>query len=457
MGVTHGKEDSQGRKENSISVMNKPITKARSLILLFIPVLLLGAQGHDDAMSSLLLALVILLPSAKLAGLVAERIGQPPVMGELLAGMLFGNLGLIGLHGLDYLKTDMAVEILASLGVILLLFEVGLDSSLADLMKVGLSSLLVAVIGVVLPFGLGWLVSALMLSDQSFYVHAFIGATLCATSVGITARVLQDIHKIRSHEARIILGAAVIDDILGLVVLAIITGLITQASTGLVLSIGSIVWLIAKVSVFLTGSLVLGIFFVPRLFRQIAKAKVKGMLFSFSLAFCFLLSYLATLIDLAAIVGAFAAGLILEGVPFEEYLHEEERSLEDMLHPLSAVLVPLFFIHMGLLIDFRSLFHLDVLALALALTAVAILGKQACGLGALEKGLNRLAIGIGMIPRGEVGLIFAGVGLTLSVSGEPIVNESVFAAILVMVLTTTLVTPPLLQWSFSRSSREQTA
>lgn len=431
--------------------MSKTRAEIQRIALLFIPLILLGAQGHEGTMASLLLALIILLPSAKLAGSAAERIGQPAVLGELIAGMILGNLGLFGLHGLEYLKTDAAVEILASLGVILLLFEVGLDSSLADLMKVGLSSLLVAVIGVALPFGLGWAVSALMLPDHSFYVHAFIGATLCATSVGITARVLQDIHKIRSPEAKIILGAAVIDDILGLVVLAIITGMITGASSGLDLSVGSIVWLMAKVAIFLAGSLLLGVFFVPRFFRQAAKAKMKGMLFSLSLAFCFLLSYLATLIDLASIVGAFAAGLILERVPFEEYLHEDELSPEAMLHPLSSFFVPLFFMQMGLKIDLASLFRPDVIGLALALTAVAILGKQACGLGVLERNLNRLSIGFGMIPRGEVGLIFAGVGLTLSVGGERIIDEAVFAAILVMVMVTTLIAPPLLQWSFSRS------
>lgn len=431
--------------------MSKTRAEIQRIALLFIPLILLGAQGHEGTMASLLLALIILLPSAKLAGSAAERIGQPAVLGELIAGMILGNLGLFGLHGLEYLKTDAAVEILASLGVILLLFEVGLDSSLADLMKVGLSSLLVAVIGVALPFGLGWAVSALMLPDHSFYVHAFIGATLCATSVGITARVLQDIHKIRSPEAKIILGAAVIDDILGLVVLAIITGMITGASSGLDLSVGSIVWLMAKVAIFLAGSLLLGVFFVPRFFRQAAKAKMKGMLFSLSLAFCFLLSYLATLIDLASIVGAFAAGLILERVPFEEYLHEDELSPEAMLHPLSSFFVPLFFMQMGLKIDLASLFRPDVIGLALALTAVAILGKQACGLGVLERNLNRLSIGFGMIPRGEVGLIFAGVGLTLSVGGERIIDEAVFAAILVMIMVTTLITPPLLQWSFSRS------
>ena len=178
------------------------------------------------------------------------------------------------------------------------------------------------------------------------------------------------------------------------------------------------------------------------------------MLFSLSLAFCFLLSYLATLIDLASIVGAFAAGLILERVPFEDYLREGELSPEAMLHPLSAFLVPLFFMQMGLKIDLSSLFSPEVLGLALALTVVAILGKQACGLGAVERGLDRLSIGIGMVPRGEVGLIFAGVGLTLSVGGERIIDEAVFAAILTMVMVTTVITPPLLQWSFFRSSNK---
>lgn len=430
--------------------MYRPKSRVLSGVLLSAAITL-GAEGHGDSMGSLLLALVILLPSAKLAAFAIERMGQPGVMGELIIGILLGNLGLIGFHGLDYLKADAGVEILASMGVILLLFEVGLDSSLADLMKVGLSSLIVATVGVVLPFGMGFLVSALLLSDHSFYVHAFIGATLCATSVGITARVLQDIHRSRTLEAKIILGAAVIDDILGLLILAIVSGMILGASTGLPLSMASIVWLTAKALLFLAGSLILGIFFIPRLFRQAAKTRMKGMLFSLSLAFCFLLSYLATLIGMASIVGAFAAGLVLEGVSFEEYLHEEERSLEDLLHPVSAFLVPLFFIQMGLKIDLAALLRTDVLGLAFGLTAVAILGKLICGLGALEKNLNRLALGIGMVPRGEVGLIFAGVGLTLSVAGERIIDEALFAAILVMVMVTTLITPPLLQWSFGRS------
>ena len=357
-----------------------------------------GAQGHGDAINDLLLALVILLPVAKLAGMLAEKLAQPAVMGELLAGLILGNLSLLGMDGLIFLKTDTGLEILAQLGVILLLFEIGLDASLADLMKVGVSSLLVAAVGVVLPFVLGWSVSAWLLADRSYYVHTFIGATLCATSVGITARVLQDIDAMRTQEARIILGASVIDDVLGLLILAVVSGMIVGADRGTPVSVGSISYLIGTAIVFLAGSLFVGIRLVPHIFRHAAKTASRGVLFTLSLSLCFLLSYLSATIGLAPIVGAFAAGLILESVPMDKYLQAEELSPDKMLHPLSAFLVPLFFVQMGLKIDFGSLFRIEVLALAAALTVAAIVGKQACGLGALDKNLNRISIGIGMIP-----------------------------------------------------------
>ncbi len=412
--------------------------------------LLLGAAGEGDAIVRTLLALAVLLPAAKIAGWFMERAGQPAVMGELLAGLVIGNLGLIGFDGLEFLKTDASLEILASVGVILLLFEIGLESGLADLMKVGTSSLLVALVGVALPFILGWAVSAWLLPDHSYYVHAFIGATLCATSVGITARVLRDLGRLKSKEASIILGAAVIDDVLGLIILAMVTGMITAAGAGEPFTAISVVWLLAKALIFLAGSLALGLFLVPRLLAQAAKAESEGMMFALSLSFCFLLAYLAAVIGLAPIVGAFAAGLILEGMPWGEYVTEGERSIEDLLHPVSAFLVPLFFAQMGLKMDIVWLVRPEVLAMALALTAAAIAGKQACGLAVAERGLNRVAIGIGMIPRGEVGLIFAGVGLTLSVGGERVVDPAIFAALLVMVMLTTFMSPPLLQWSFKR-------
>lgn len=427
------------------------IKPARLLCIAATPVggvLLMGAASEEN--TGVLLALAVLLPAAKLAGWLAERVRQPAVLGELLAGIVIGNLTLFGYDGLEYLKKDAALETLATLGVILLLFEVGLESSLADLIKVGVSSLLVAIVGVALPFVLGWAVSAWLMPEHSYYVHAFIGAALCATSVGITARVLRDMERLKTREASIILGAAVIDDVLGLVILAVVTGLIAAAGAGAPFTAGSIAWLVVKVTVFLAASLSLGLFFAPRLLAHAARANIKGLMFVLSLSFCFVLAYIAALIGLAAIVGAFAAGLILQAVPWGEHAAEGERSMEDLLHPVSAFLVPLFFAHTGLQMNVAWLARADVLALSLALSAAAIVGKQVCGLAVVERGLNRVAIGVGMIPRGEVGLIFAGIGLTLSVGGERIVDDATFAAVVVMVMLTTLVSPPLLQWSFGR-------
>lgn len=393
--------------------------------------------------SHLLLALIVLLAGAKLGGLVAERLGQPAVLGELLAGIALGTLPMLGVHGLESLGRDEIVEALAELGVILLLFEVGLSTRLAELMKVGLSAFLVACIGVVVPMALGYLVGRWLLPEASAVAHLFLGAALSATSVGITARVLRDMGKVGSAEGQIILGAAVIDDVLGLLVLAVMVGLAGGASAG-----GSTAATAALVTikalVFLVGSLVVGRWAAPRFFRSAARLKGKGVIFTLALVTCFGLAWVAAAVELAPIVGAFAAGLVLEGVPFSELLGEEER-IEDHLTPLSSVLVPIFFVRMGLKVDLPALAGGSV-ALAAALTAVAVLGKQACALAVVTRGADRLSVGLGMIPRGEVGLIFANIGLTLVVGGRPILGPGEFAAIVAMVLVTTLVTPPLLRW-----------
>jgi Kef-type K+ transport system membrane component KefB len=267
--------------------MSIPRSHMLGLLVIISALLLAVAADHDGSVSNLLLTLLILLPVAKLAGLLAEKWAQPAVMGELLAGLMLGNLTLLGFDGLDFLKTDTGLGILAQLGVILLLFEIGLDASLADLMKVGVSSLLVAAIGVVLPFALGWLVSVWLLPERSYYVHIFIGATLCATSVGVTARVLQDIDAMRTAEAKIILGASVIDDVLGLLILAVVSGMIVGADRGTAVSVASISYLIGSAALFLAGSLFLGIRLVPHIFHHAAKATSHGMLFSLSLSLCF--------------------------------------------------------------------------------------------------------------------------------------------------------------------------
>jgi Kef-type K+ transport system membrane component KefB len=406
--------------------------------------------AHEDPVSRVALALVLILTVAKLGGHLAVRLGQPAVLGELVGGIVLGNLSLVGISGVEWLKLDPSVDMLSRLGVLVLLFEVGLESTVGQMLKVGVSSLLVATLGVAAPFALGWAVGAWLLPEQGAYAHAFLGATLTATSVGITARVLKDLGRSQSNEARVVLGAAVIDDVLGLVILAVVTGAIAAADRGGSLAAGDVALTLAKAVGFLVGALALGIVLARRLFHLASKLRAHGALLATGLVVCFLLSWLAGLIGLAPIVGAFAAGLILEDVHYADFIERGEHGLEDLIHPISSFLVPIFFVVMGMRTDLRSFTQPGVLGLAAALTLVAIVGKQACSLGVLGKGIDRLSVGLGMIPRGEVGLIFANIGLTLSIGGEPVISHSTFSAVVVMVVVTTMVTPPVLKWSLGR-------
>jgi Kef-type K+ transport system membrane component KefB len=338
--------------------------------------------------------------------------------------------------------------------VILLLFQVGLESTVNQMLKVGLSSLLVATIGVIGPFLLGWGVGAWLLPEHSVYAHIFLGATLTATSVGITARVLKDLRRSQTNEARIILGAAVIDDVQGLVILAVVAGIIAAANVGAALSVGAIGLVIFKATAFLVGSLVLGVYLSPGLFTLASKLDASGVLLAVGLSFCFLTAWAANAIGLAPIVGAFAAGLVLEHLHYRDFVSRGEQSLDHLVEPIASFLVPVFFVLMGLRTDLAVFAQPGVLTLAAALTVAGIIGKQVCGLGALGKGLDRLSIGIGMVPRGEVGLIFANMGLTLHIGGERVVDEGVFSAVVVMVIVTTVITPPALKWSFGRAARK---
>ncbi len=409
-------------------------------------------SAHGDV-TPLLLALAVILALAKIGGDLASRLGQPAVLGELAAGVLLGNLVLVGIDWVEPFKTNASLEVLAQLGVILLLFEVGLESTVRDMMKVGLTALFVAVLGVVTPFALGWGVSALLLPTHSPYVHAFLGATLTATSVGITARVLRDLGKSQSAEARVILGAAVIDDMLGLVILAVVSGVILAADTGGALPLGSAGLIVAKAAGFLFGAVALGLVISPRLFGLASRLRGRGVLLATALVFCFGLSYLAVVVGLAAIVGAYAAGLILEDVHYRDFTNRGEHQLEELLQPIATFLVPIFFVVMGMRVDLSAFARVEVLGFAAALTLAAIIGKQACALGATGAGLDRMSIGIGMIPRGEVGLIFANIGLGLTVGGEPIVDAAIYSAVVIMVIVTTMAAPPALRWSLARSTR----
>jgi len=404
-----------------------------------------------DPIVPLLIQLALLLGAAKVAGWVATRAGQPAVLGEIAIGIVLGNLSLLGFHGLDGMKTDPILAILATLGVILLLFEVGLQSTVEEMLQVGPSSVLVATLGVVAPFALGWLAGSWLLPEQSTLVHAFLGAVLTATSVGITARVLKDLDRANTLEAKIILGAAVFDDVLGLVILAALTGIISAANAGSAgISALTVLWISLKALGFLAAAILLGHWLTPVLLRLASRVRVAGMLLTSGLVFCFLLAYLGTLAGLSPIVGAFAAGLVLETAHFEDFEESPDTSIESLLTPISTFLVPIFFVLTGVKVELRSFAHSEVVLLALVLTLVAWIGKQVCSLGALERGVNRLAIGLGMVPRGEVGLIFANVGAALTLGGQPVISPATYSAVVLMVIVTTLVTPFALAWSLKR-------
>jgi Kef-type K+ transport system membrane component KefB len=409
-----------------------------------------SSAQHADPIAAVVLYLAVILIAAKLGGDLATRLGQPAVLGELLFGILLGNLPLAGITLLDPIRHDVSIDMLSRLGVILLLFEVGLESTVAQMLRVGWSSLLVAVIGVIVPFVLGWGVGAWLLPQESGYVHAFLGATLTATSVGITARVLQDLERSQTGESRIILGAAVIDDVLGLVILAVVAAIIGAADRGGDLSYADLLLTLGKAVGFLVGSLALGVAFSRRLFGLASRLRARGVLLAAGLSFCFLLAGLASVVGLAPIVGAFSAGLILEDTHYREFADHEEHTLEELIQPISSFLVPVFFVLMGMRTDLRSFAEPGVAGLAIGLTLVAIIGKQFAGLGVVTRGVDRITVGLGMIPRGEVGLIFANIGLTLAVAGERIITDATFSAVVVMVVATTLVTPPALRWRFGR-------
>lgn len=415
---------------------------------------LLAISGHGpDAVSDILLILAFILVAAKLGGEVAARFGQPSVLGELTVGILLGNLTVLGGPSLADVAQGETFTVLAELGAVLLLFQVGLESTPREMLAVGGRAALVAVVGVVTPMALGYGTGLLFRPDEPWMLHAFLGAMLAATSVGITARVLKDVNSLRAPFARIILGAAVIDDVLGLLVLAITAGIITGADTGQALGLGPIATIVVKAVAFLVGALVIGSLLSPRVFRSAMALRSAGIVLALALSFCFGLSYVALRAGLAPIVGAFAAGLVLEDVHFESHIERGERPLHESLETLTQFLVPVFFVRMGMLVDLRAFANRSVILFALALTLAAILGKLACAFAA-PKGISGLTVGLGMMPRGEVGLIFAGIGAQLSLGGRPVIDPGTYAAAVFMVVTTTMATPPLLLWSLRRAPAE---
>ena len=379
-----------------------------------------------------LLLLAVILVAAKVLGELAERIGQPAVVGELLAGIVLGP-SVIGFVD----PTLPSLHLMAEIGVVLLLFAIGLETDLKKLLSVGGAAFAVAVVGVVLPFAFGyWVAQALGLEMLPAIVA---GAALTATSVGITARVFSDLGKLQSVEGQIVLGAAVIDDVIGLIILAIVSDLVAgtaPSALGVARTTGIAFG-------FLVVALVAGRFVIPPVFDLIARAGKEQTLATMALALAFLLAVLASQVGSALIVGAFAAGLVLAPT---EHVHKVEQGIVR----LANVFVPIFFVAVGAAVDVRSFGSREVILVGLALTGVAIVGKFAAGFAPFWIRANKTLIGVGMVPRGEVGLIFAQAGLTAGV-----LNAGTYSALMLMVLVTTFIAPPLLRALMTRTGATQ--
>lgn len=454
--------------------------------------------SHDDPVAPVILGATSILAFAIIGRVAARKLGQPTVLGELLMGILLGNVAwylgfdlvavlregprvfdivnetlagvpidqiAVSLFGADkgpelariitgpdggqVMQVAHAVDVFSRYGIIFMLFMVGLGTNLDEMRSVGPDSIRVAVIGVVVPVALGFTVELALRPDLSFNSRMFVAATLAATSVGISANVLQEMGRSRSREGRIILGAAIFDDILGLVLLAVISGIVVSGSV----DIRDLVTVVFVSTLFLVAAASLG----PAIVRLVAKIMrnldvIEAKMFT-SYLFVMVLAWMANLAGLATIIGAFAAGVVLRDSFFHEHVNSgEERvlTIRELIMPLEVVLVPIFFILMGMQVKLESVVSWPVVTLAGGLLFAAIVGKIASGLGA-RKPSDRVVVGIGMMPRGEVGLVFAAIGRTLGV-----IDDAIFSAIVLMVMITTLMAPPWLKMAISRQiSKEQ--
>ena len=391
----------------------------------------------------ILLQIFIIFVAAHAAGELFRRLRQPVVIGELLAGVLLGPfaLGWIGVPNQTLVDAfhdpeaarealHLVLDSIGELGVIVLLFTVGLETRLHDLIRVGRRASAVAVLGVILPFGLGY--AFMLLAGEGNISAMFLATAMVATSVGITARVLQELGFLEAVEARIILAAAVLDDVLGLLLLTIVTGMAGSTTFNL----GHVAIIVAQALGFVVFVVLVVRHFFERHHVVITKLHLPDPPLVLALGAMIGLAGLASLFGLAAIIGAFLAGMV-----FAEF--SGRRELRERVQPIYHFLVPFFFVLTGAQVDWRVFGQGEVMGLAASVTVLAIVGKLAAG-GLAGIGLkvrSLLIIGVGMVPRGEVGLIVASLGLTLGV-----IDNRIFSVVVIMSVATTLVVPPLLKW-----------
>lgn len=397
----------------------------------------------------ILIALVVILLSASIGSYLARKIKQPAVLGELMAGVFLGNLALFGFDIFEYFAENSAIDILARIGVIVLLFQVGLETKITDMLKLGKQSLMIGFTGVILPFVFGYFAADLLIPGLNALSKFFIGGILTATSVGVTVRVFQDLGKIESLEAKLVLGSAIIDDLLGLIILAVLVG---------VAQTGHVSWFeISKTSLIAIAFICLAIFLSLRLpnkaYKEPGLFKEHGSILTFALILCFLGAIVAELIGLAAIIGAFTVGVVLEGISFKDSsgalkIFPIKHQIQEYVAPIARFFVPIFFVITGMHVDLRVFFDLPVIVVALIIAIVAVLGKLISAWSFNYEGkINRWLVGFGMVPRGEVGLIFAALGKDLGV-----VSEELYVVGVIVVILTTFIAPPLLDWVIRRSS-----
>jgi Kef-type K+ transport system membrane component KefB len=441
-----------------------------------IPQPLLATAESENApiiLSGVLLTLIIIYTASKIGSEIAKRLDLPPVLGELVAGVIVGisafrlvifpeggfeasdSLVMSVLQLLNQLSPEAVtsifaqqsevISVIAELGVIVLLFEIGLESDIRQLKEVGIQAFAVAFVGVTAPFAAGTI--GLM---YFFHVAAipaiFAGAALTATSIGITSKVLAEIGQLKSKEGQIIVGAAVIDDVLGIIVLAVVASL---AKTGEV-DITNVFILLISAIAFLFGSILLGSFFNKTFVAIVSKLKTRGNIVIPAFIFAYLMAFIGNAIHLEAILGAFAAGLVLDET-------DARNELDELIKPVADLLVPVFFVTVGARADLTVLNPMipenrSGLLIAVFLLVIAIFGKVITGWVVFGiPNINRLAIGVGMIPRGEVGLVFAGIG---TASGA--IDKPLQVAIIIMVILTTFLAPPFLRIAFGKNDQPAT-
>lgn len=393
------------------------------------PVPFLAAAGGNTEFEHLLLVLVAIIVATKLLGALAQKIGQPAVLGELVAGVLLGG-SLLGILE----PTDAVVHALSELGVLILLFQIGLHTDLRSLAKVGSTALVAGTVGVVLPFAGGFGVARLM--GVETLTAIVMGAALTATSIGISARVLSDLGQLKTPEGQVVIGAAVFDDVIGLIILSIVASMVAGAD----LTVGG-VGSIAGIAIgFVVVALALGSVAIPPLFRLIERVRISGTLCAAAMGFALALALLAAQAGSAMIIGAFAAGLILHPTP-------QRHEIEESVTQLGFFFVPIFFATVGASIDLGALMTREALMIGALLVFVGVVGKVLAGFAPWWFKGNKLLVGVALVPRGEVGLIFAQLGLTAGVLS----NER-FGALMLMVVVTTFLTPPLLSLIASRAT-----